>query len=377
MAPKQQDEDPEKNAYKKLSMNGVLRPMAKRAGFKNFNRWNQDQLVDIFLEYDRVNQTRIRDLPEGYIASSADIDAQHALVDRLIKGNKLNPPVPKRKNEDDMETRKLKRAKVSSGDDDHVSSSDSGKSNDKRAPGGVAGTKGVSKTGSKAIRVQEKSKQVKKPATTKPAATKPRSRQASTRKPPQNKKNMDVGNPQDTESQDPSASAAHQPFVAPGANPGDDDDSSDSDGSDSGDDNGDDAVDGEDIEESVEDPEVEEISKAPPKSVAISMSIATSTSKGKSISKGKGQAEVKPKPLGLHHGIRKIGRFTSSDWDPLDESIPNSRLTWYEQEQRFRAQQEKARKEAGEKRLPHNEGEELEEEPKKEWDWKKQLRRRG
>ena len=60
-----------------------------------------------------------------------------------------------------------------------------------------------------------------------------------------------------------------------------------------------------------------------------------------------------------------------------DESIPNSRLTWYEQEQRFRAQQEKARKEAKEKGLSYNEGEEPEEEPKKEWDWKKQLRRRG
>ncbi|EMD93677.1 hypothetical protein COCC4DRAFT_67041 [Bipolaris maydis ATCC 48331] len=347
-------------------MNGKLRPMAKRVGFRNFNRWTQDHLITIFLEYDRINQTRVRDVPENYVASPADIDAQHAIVDRLIKDEKiklaepkagdLKLPVPKRKRENDTETKKDKRAKVSSGDDNHVSPSDSGKSNDKRAPRNVAGTKGVSKIGSRAGGVQKKSKQVEKSA-----ATKPRSRQASTRKPQRKKKNMDVGDSQNAESQDPSVSAVHPPFMTPDANPGDDD-SSDSDSSDSRDDNGDHGNDGEDIE-SDEDSEAEETSKAP--------------SKGEDTSKVKDASNPKSsEPLGLHLGVRKVVRH-ELEWDPLDERIPTSQLTWYEQQQRFRAQQEKARKEAQEKGLPYNEGDEPEEEPKNEWDWKRQLRRKG
>ncbi|EUC49210.1 hypothetical protein COCMIDRAFT_85310 [Bipolaris oryzae ATCC 44560] len=368
MAPEQGDEEQERKHYEAMNMNGKLRPMAMRIGFRNVNRWNQRQLVTIFLEYDRINPIRARNIPKDHKTTPAEIEAQHALVDRLIKEKKLQVPVPKRKRENGTTTGNNKRVKISSGDDDHISPSDSGKSNDKRVPRHVSGTKGVSKTGSRSDGVQKKSKQTEKPAATKPAPTKPaptkpaptkpRSRQASTLKPRQKKTNMDVGNPQDAESQNPSAPAVDPPFVTPGANPGDDDDSSESDDSDSGDDNGDDVHDDEDIEERDEDFEAEEISKAPSKNQGAPKT--TGTSKGK----GKDTSEVKAKPLGLHLGVRKIDRYTSLDWDPLNESIPNSRLTWYEQEQRFRAQQEKTRKEA------------QEEEPKKEWDWKKQLRRK-
>lgn len=361
---KQEDEGWRKRPYNEMTMNAHLRVLGNIVGLKNTHAWSKNDMVAVFEAYDQVNTISVRNLPKGHTPSIREQASLSGVIEQLTEDGKIKTSQKKddsnakRKREDGTETGKDKRAKVSSEDDAHVSPSDSGKPNDERAPRNVAGAKRVSKTSSGAGGVQKKSKQVEKPA-----ATKPRSRQTSIRKPVQNKKSMDVRNPQNAESQDPSAPTVHSPFVTPGANPGDDGDSSDSDSSDSRDDNGDDGDDdGEDIEENDEDPEAEQINQAP--------------SKNKGTSEGRSKSKDKPRPLGLHLGVHKISRHTSLDWDPLDESIPTSRLTWYEQEQRFRAQQEKAHKEAQEKGLLYNEGEEPKEKPKKEWDWKKQIRRK-
>ncbi|KAL6158310.1 hypothetical protein ACJBU6_02431 [Exserohilum turcicum] len=84
----------------------------------------------------------------------------------------------------------------------------------------------------------------------------------------------------------------------------------------------------------------------------------------------KGASEGELEPHNLHLGTHKVDDYTMK-WDPIDESIPDSRLTWFEREQRDSWRKRKACEQAG---TPY---EERKPEPTKKFNWKEKFLREG